>query len=421
MNIKELRWLFFIMILVIVVRVVFFLVLVPYNPKPQVRDEYLAIARNVVDSKGFSRIRSDEVVVPTSQRVPVPVYFFAATLWLFGDNTLSIALANWIVDAITGVILFLIALEFFGSRSIALTTALLFALYPAEMYYSWQAISEPLFGLLLSMFVLSFLRTVRSPSATYCIITGILLGLTALTRPILLYYLPVAIVLFFWLQHRQQANKRIINWAAIFSFSCIIVVLPWGIRNYLVFDRVILGSSNTGITLFHGSYALGEPDYLRTRTSREGTDTFNALISHNKTLTQPEYDELAKDEAITIIKKYPVRFGVLSAIRFFKMWYFIEGPNAPLSYLALFFHLPLLALTIIAFVFYRGEWWRPAMLLVTLIIFNNLGYAVMRTNVRYIVPVVPYVMLFAAVTIVNILFRVRDLYRINFFESKGEA
>jgi 4-amino-4-deoxy-L-arabinose transferase-like glycosyltransferase len=103
MTFKELRWwLLFIIILVVTVRAIFFFVVVPYDPVAQSRDIYLEIARNVVAGQGFS---GGEKVEPTATRGPIPVYFFALVLWLFGDHTLSIALANWLVEAMAGVLL----------------------------------------------------------------------------------------------------------------------------------------------------------------------------------------------------------------------------------------------------------------------------------------------------------------------------
>jgi len=340
-------------------------------------------------------------------------YFFAGVMWLFGDRTLSIAFSNWIVDVATSVLLYLVALEIFHNKQIALTSSLLFAFYVPEMYYSWQAISEPLFGLFLTAFVLSFLRALRSPSMGGFAITGTLLGAASLTRSTMLYYLPVAIVMLVWLLHAR--GKEVIKWAAIFSLSLIIIMTPWTIHKYLTFGEFIPGDSNLGRTLYHGSYTLGEPDFLRYRTSHEGSASLKKLLWKRigfdyHYLPEPQFDRMATEEAIKIIRQYPDRYLVLSIVRLVRMWYFIEGLRSSLSYLVLLLHISLLVLAVIAFLYYRGEWLRQGILLIILILFINVGSATVRTNVRYIVPVVPYLMLFAAVVIVNVLHRISYIW-----------
>jgi 4-amino-4-deoxy-L-arabinose transferase-like glycosyltransferase len=398
-------------VLVIVARAALFFILVPYTPVVDNRDSYWQIARNLIDHKGFSD--SKDGVAPTNRRPPIPPYFFAGVMWLLGDYTLSIACSNWVVDAVTSILLYLIALEMFHNKQIALTSSLLFAFYAPEMYYSWQALSEPLFGLSLAAFVLFFLRALRSPSMGSFAITGIFLGAASLTRPTMLYYLPVAIVLLVWLLYPR--GKEVIKWAAILSFCFILTMIPWVVRNYLVFDEFILTDSNLGTTLYHNTHALSEPDFLRYRTSDEGSASLKKLLQDRlglayKSLPQPQLDHIARDEALKIIRQYPGRYLALSVANFFRMWYLIEGPRSSLSYLVLFLHISLLILTAVAFLYYRGEWLQQGILLIVLILYINLGCAVVRTNVRYLVPVVPYLMLFAAMVSVDVLHRIRHVW-----------
>lgn len=420
MRFRELRWLLLIALLVIIARVAFFFIMVPYNPEAQDRDHYLRIARNLADNKGFVLVEP----VPTSVRPPIAPCFFATILWLFGDHTLSIAFSNWIVDAVTGVLLYLIALEIFSNRKIALVTALLFTFYGPEMYYSWQALSEPLLQMLLAAFVLSFLRAIRSPSIGGFIITGVLLGATSLTRPIMLYYLPVAIAMLIWLLHRQ--DRSVVKWAAIVSLSFIVTMTPWTVRNYLLLGEFIPGDSHLGITLFHGSYGLDEPDFLRHREGEEADSFRDELLQARlgpayEDLTQPQRNRLAKEEAIKNILRYPGRYIVRSAVRFFRMWYLIQSSLSWLSYFILPLHVALLVLTAGAFLYYRGHWGRQGVFLITLILFVNTASAIVRANVRYIIPVIPYVLLFAAVTIVNLWLRITQALPTKVAESAIEG
>lgn len=405
MKFSELRWFFLIVVLVIVARAAFFFILVPYNPEAQNRDHYLMIARNVVDNKGFTLYNK-----PTMVRGPMPVYFFAAILWLFGDHTLSIAFSNWILDAVTGVLLYLIALEIFHYKQIALVSSLLFAFYGPGIFYSWQALSEPLFGLMLAASILSFLRTLRSPSIGGFAITGMLFGVTCLTRPIMQYYLPIAIVTLVWLLRTR--GKEIIKWAVALSLSFFMVLIPWTIRNYLISGQIIPVSSHLGVPMYQSNYALGEPDFLRPHPHYEGNSSLDELLQKRfgpayKDLTRPQRDRIAREEAIKIIRQYPGRYLALSVVRFFGIWYMIYDGSPLETLLVLMINVPLLTLAAIAFLHYRGEWLQQGVLLILLLLYYIAGYSVTITSVRFSVPIAPYVMLFAGVTIVNVLHRIR--------------
>ncbi len=417
MNFKELRrWFLFIIILVVAVRAIFFFVVVPYNPVAQSRDIYLEIARNVVAGQGFS---GGEKVQPTATRGPIPVYFFALVLWLFGDHTLSIALANWIVEAVTCLLLYPIAFDLFHSKPIAVITSLLFAFYGPGMNYSWQALSEPLFTMLLAAFVLGFLQALRSPSTLRFVIAGILLGLASLTRPIIQYYLLIAIAVLVWILYTHRWTM--IKWAIALTASFIIMMTPWTIRNYLLFGEFIPVSSLFGFPFYQSNHALGEPDFLRPRSSAEARESLNRLLQLRfgpayEELTQPQYDRAAKEEAIKIIRQSPGRYLVLSTVRFFRLWYFVygasvHGTSSPIvSYLVLIQHGLLFLLAAIAWFYYRDKWWQRSVPLFTLLLYYVAGYTVIHVDVRFIVPVMPYVMLFVAVTIASFLLHLGPIW-----------
>lgn len=413
MSFKELHWwLLFIIVLIIAVRAIFFFVAVPYNPVAQSRDIYLEIARNVVAGNGFS---GGKKVVLTTTRGPVPVYFFAIVLTFFGDHTLSIALANWFVEAITGVLLFLIALELFGNRWIGLVSAVLFAFYGPSIFYAWQALSEPLFGLLLAAFVFSFLRVLRSPSIIGCVSAGIFLGAASLARPIMQYFLVVTLVILVWVL--RSRGQEIIKWAAALTLAFVVVMTPWATRNYLIFGEFIPVSSIFGVPLYISNFTLDQPDFLQPGSqedaeadlARKFQERFGPNYRDQPWWSQPLYDRLAKEETFKLVQQYPGRYLLLSTVRFFRLWYFIYGvevygtSSQVVVYLVLLNHGLLLTLAVIAFLYYRDAWWRRSLFLLTLILYYAAGYSIAHVQVRYIVPLVPYIMLFAAVTIVNIL------------------
>ena len=171
-------------------------------------DGWLDIARNVINGQGYVRLSSD---VPTAARGPTVVYFFAAVLWLFGDNVWSIVSAQWRVDVATAIVVFFIALELFQDRRVAWVSSLFFALYGSGIIYTFRAYSEPLFTLILAGFTLSLLQALRQPQTWRFALCGALLGLCVMARPIMQFYPLFVLPLLYW-----RAN---LNWRQVSPVS----------------------------------------------------------------------------------------------------------------------------------------------------------------------------------------------------------
>jgi hypothetical protein len=97
-------------------------------------------------------------------------------------------------------------------------------------------------------------------------------------------------------------------------------------------------------------------------------------------------------------------------VRFFRFWFdhrfvnfVIMGGKLPKAWLIAVVNGTLLGFAAAAFIWFRGHWVRPAMLLVILVAYNSALYAATHVVGRYSVPIIPYVMLFAAFTIVQLL------------------
>jgi 4-amino-4-deoxy-L-arabinose transferase-like glycosyltransferase len=399
-------------------------------------DRYLDIARNVVSGRGYSLSTYSEFY-PTAMRGPTVVYFFAAVLWLAGDHPWSIVIAQWLVEAGTAIILFFIAIEIFRDRRVAFVTCLLFAFYEPGVIFTFRAWSEPVFTLVLAGFTLSFLYALRRPSTWRYALCGFLLGLTVLARPVMQFYPLVALPLLWWAL--KQPLLLVIPRFAIFSLAFAAVVSPWVARNYVVFNAFIPGSSHRGGPFYEGNYALDQPDYLRHRGSEEATMALRktldarfgpapnnreqpnytqtkwpaATYAKFRGFTELEMDQFSFQEAVKVVRAFPGRYVVVSIVRGFRVWfhhrfvtYVLMGGPLPRSWLVAAVNCVLLGFAVAAFILCREPWWRPAVVsLIVLVAYNTAVYAATNAVGRYSVPIVPYVMLFAAFTIVHLLER----------------
>ena len=427
-------------ILVVLVRGVVFLVDTTQADIAYDVDCYLEIARNVVSGKGYSLANSTDEPVATAMRGPTVVYFFVAVLWLFGDHPWSIVLAQWLVDAGTSVLLFFIAMEIFQDRRVAFVRCLLFAFYEPGLIFTFRGWSEPVFTLVLAGFTLSLLRALRQPSIWRYALCGFLLGLAVLARPVMQFYPLVVLPLLWWAL--KQRWLLIIPRFAIFFLAFVAVLSPWVIRNYIVFNAFIPGSTHSGAPFYEGNFALDQPDYLRHRGTEEANIPLRKVLEARfgpapNNLEQPEYtkanfsstdpsasyakakgftelemDQFAFQEGVKVVRTYPGRYVLVSIVRVFRVWfhhnfvtYLITGiGKLPRSWLVASINAALLGLALAAFMWLRGSWLRPAAVsLVVLVAYNTAIYAATNAVGRYSVPLMPYVMVFAAFAIVQLL------------------
>lgn len=105
-----------------------------------------------------------------------------------------------------------------------------------------EAIAMPLFGLISYCLMLWF---VQGAGVRVLLVAGIALGLLALTRIAYVYALPCVAVAIFFLPKAQNTirPRRRALAAAGFSLCFLVVVVPWYVRNAIVFGQVSIGES----------------------------------------------------------------------------------------------------------------------------------------------------------------------------------
>ena len=142
-----------------------------------------------------------------------------------------------------------------GGQRTARIAAVLAAFHPSLVAYSHYLYSETLFLFLLSGAAFAFhtgdTRAIRSvPSAA----AALLFGLAALTRGLVIYFLPVWFA-WEWLRGRRAEALRI----AAVSALALFVVLPWTLRN----------------AAHHGGFMLVDPTLGRTAFLAFNSERFN--------------------------------------------------------------------------------------------------------------------------------------------------
>ena len=144
---------------------------------------------------------------------------------------------------------------------VGLVAAVGAAIYPDLIVFSHYLFSETLFTVLLLAALLAVVHYEQQRRLGAALVAGVLFGLAALTREVAVL-LAVACVLWWILRAKPGKRGLAFGHGAVLGAVLVCVVLPWTVRNYSVFDRVVLVSNAAWLNARSGN-TLVEPGWLR--------------------------------------------------------------------------------------------------------------------------------------------------------------
>ena len=277
--------------------------------KPLTHDEreYLALAQSVAAGRGFIYDPSHQT--GTAQqfgRAPIYPLFLAVIGAGSGPHDAApsrVKVAQSVIGAIGVYIIGLIAIRAAGSKAGAIA-AWIAAIYPPLVWIPAYVLSEALYStialttvLLLDMAVehADDAGTGRAGGAL-ALMAGLMAGIAVLTRPAMLFFLPLAAI---WLVRRRRAVLAVALVAAAAA-----VMAPWTARNVRQYGRFVLVASEGGVTFWTGNHplAIGEGDLAANPAIKRAEIAFRA--SH-PTLSAEELEPLYYRAALREIAENP--------------------------------------------------------------------------------------------------------------------
>ncbi len=180
-------------------------------------------------------------------------------------------------------------------ESASRVAAWLVAAYPLLLVYPLGLGTEnPFFVLLLASFFF-LLSSIERPTTFNYFASGVFLGLTALTRSVILAFALAAFCLLFYL-HGKRA------FLTILSFS--LVIAPWIIRNSLLHHKLTGIETSMGYNLYLGYHPQGN-----------GSFVFGPSLDLLTILDDAERDRIGTEQAMEFIQAQPERFIPLAINR----------------------------------------------------------------------------------------------------------
>jgi len=353
---------------------------------------------------GAALIRSGQFVGNADYPMLIPpltALFTAVVQSFFGDGLLAVKLAQIILDACTVVLVFQIGSRTIGQLPAALGAAFL-TVYPFSVFAPLYIGTEALFSFLLAAAILLFTMGILRNAAGLFFVSGLILGLATLTRGTTLF-LPI-FLLAFYIRHehdRTRSKAATAGRSAIFVIAFALALSPWIIRNIVVLDAFIPSSTSNG-PMLHGS---SEKFWLIGDRERELPKYFDYL-GNEKGIPRPanprptwvEKDRYYKLAAVEMYKDRwindPWSFAPFLAKKFLRLWYGTEsGANQGIVILI---NLPIYLLAMVGLRSYMRSENQLGGVLIVLLAYFVVIHVLVFGYFRYMLPVMPYVIIFAA-------------------------
>jgi hypothetical protein len=245
--------------------------------------------------------------IPTSFRAPLYPTFLALVYFIFGTGASRFFAARLAQAVLLGAPLapltYFVSKRLFspsrfgegpGERS-ARISAWVIACYPMLLVYPLGLGTEnPFFVLLLAAF-LFLLQAIEQPSTSRLLLSGLFLGLTALTRSVILPFTAAAFCLLLYL-HRKRALLCIL--------AFVLVVTPWIVRNSRLHHKLTGIETSMGYNLYLGYHPKGN-----------GSFVFGPSLDLLTILDDSQRDQLGTAKAMEFIQAQPGRFIPLAINR----------------------------------------------------------------------------------------------------------
>jgi hypothetical protein len=301
----------------VVVRVAHTLLVAPWPPEI-FNDEayYNTLAELIARGEGFIRpaeFFADGLRIPTAERAPLFPLALAGLAELGidgGDKRLLGAVTGGATIAVLG----LLGRHLAGDRA-GLLAAGLAALYPALIAADGALMTETLFATFAALTLLCAYRLVDAPATGRAVLLGVVAGLGALARAEALMLLPLVLLPVL----RRPGGVRA---AAVAALAFVVVLTPWTIRNYDVFDRPVLIATEGGETL---AGANCEPMYFGPRI---GTWSVLCVEFSGRGNEAVALNEEGRD-GIEYALDHPGRLPLVGLVRLARSWGFYGPFDTP--------------------------------------------------------------------------------------------
>ena len=245
--------------LALLVRVIYNLTVARYYTPLHDSLFYYTIGQHLLNEHCFCL----QPYLPTVYRAPLWPFIIAGIVSVLGQHDFLPRYFLCLVGSGTCTLVYLFAKDLFGWR-IGLLAGAAAAVYPELYIYDGWLYTESLYIFLLLAFCYAVYQLQRNPKPSRWIWCGVLLGLSALTRPNGLVVLGLFMLWALIMGWRKILTWRVVTRSIVFVMLIMVAMItPWTIRNYNVSRALVPVATGDGTVLLgaYNSLSVVAPSY----------------------------------------------------------------------------------------------------------------------------------------------------------------
>ena len=304
--------------------------------------QYDAMARNIIESHKFcdsEQISYDDSIYEAltkgdatsfdAFRTPAYPLFLAGIYSVFGYKPYLAIIIQIFLSSLTCILVYKMG-EVFINKNIGFIGGLLLALDFPTAVYANLLLTETLFAFLFLFTIYFILKFFKEEKRRYLLWSGGFLGISALCRPIIQYFI-ILMVLVFLVVYRKDIKKGILNYF-LYLLIFLAAISPWAFRNYLTYGNFKLSTMQGYNLLFYNaayleSYQKGGHDHLQITREEMRAET-DRIFADRGVVSPFEKSKLYQKKALKMIFADP---GLYAKIHLMGVAKIFAIPTFPLS------------------------------------------------------------------------------------------
>ena len=219
-------------------------------------DRYLNEAMNLIKYEIFAYINGNPPL-PSAYDMPLYPFWLAGLILITNNIDTAVVVAsvmNCIFFGFVSFAIYRLSLQLLKNKPIGILAIIIFSSFPETYPYTIYYMPDILFLALFTWSLFFFIDYFQCYSKKSLVVSSLLLGLSALTKPvgIMLIILSLLSIFVWFILKRREVIKGI--QALLIMFSIFFAILsPWVVRNFITFGE--LGTSTIfGTNLFDYNY-----------------------------------------------------------------------------------------------------------------------------------------------------------------------
>jgi 4-amino-4-deoxy-L-arabinose transferase-like glycosyltransferase/Tfp pilus assembly protein PilF len=362
-------------------------------------------------------------------KAPLYPYFLALVYKIFGHSFYMARLIQFIIGSLSCVLVYLIGKKIFNPR-VGRIAGVIASLYGILIYFEGELLLEILTVFLDLLLVWALFWVKAKPSYRRWIVSGGLLGLSALARPNILL---VGVAFFFWILFyfigKTQSYRKSLLYALCFAFGAILIVSPVTLRNYIKGNDFVLIASQDGMNFYIGNNPQSDgasaflPGARGTWSGMYDDAIRIAEESMHKKLKPSQVSRFWYGRGMKFMKEHPFDFLSLTMKKLVLFWnggelsnindiYFFAKRGGVLKGLiwkfVIFFPFGIMCPLALSGMMLSYKQFENTLVLLLFVFVYMLSVVLFFVTVRYRVPVLPFLIIFSAYTLNWFLIKIKE-------------